>query len=93
VKRLTRDITSLMPVFVWSAQRHADQRPAEGRPAALACRAARSRRHLKNGSLSSCDASHLSSSSDVIPVISAEILSRADRIIATASSFFSVLFI
>ena len=52
-----------------------------------------SRMRLRNGSSSSCDASHCSSSSSVIPSISAEILSRIDLIIATASNFFSLLLI
>ena len=41
--------------------------------------------------MSCCDASHSSSSSSVMPSISAEIVSRIDRIMATASNFFSPL--
>src|SRR3989304_5964 len=60
---------------------------------AVLWRAALSRRRFRKGSLSSCVASHASSSSSVMPSISAEILSLTDRIMATASNFFSVFLI
>ena len=65
------------------AQRPGPQRRAEAPATGSACWAALSRSRFRNGSPSSCDASHASSSSSIMPSIWAETLSRIDRIMAT----------